>query len=195
MEKIVLTELDLQRAKDYVPVREKEAFVDYCAPRCLVKVTVSLGDGENSAMPNMYMESPFAKSKYLMAALLRLYLGKEKELETADGDEWLMTDQQFDLWNGSHVLNQLERFKRKAGPEVLDKVFDLIRDYKDLEQRLNRAVAQTITIQNDPANRFFLKLTMENTAEALEAQKEALAELTKEMEAYQEAKKAQAEGA
>lgn len=192
MEKIVITELDLERAKAYMPVHAKEEFVDYCYQRCLNKVQINLGGEENAAMPNMYMENTFAKSKYMMSALVSFYLGRKEELERVDQDEWLMTDRQFDLWSESQVVGQIERLKRKAKSELQDKVYDLLRDYKDLEKRLNTAIYASLGIQNDPINRLLLKLTMDSTPEAFEAQRKALEEVTREFEEYKKAKEAQA---
>ncbi len=198
MEKIVITELDIERARSYVPVREKEEFVDYCYQRCMNKVTINLGDEDSDAMPNMYMENTFAKSKYLMSALLALYLNRKNEVETVDGDEWLMTDRQYDLWCGSQVLGQIERLKRKTSPEIQDKVYDLLRDYKDLERRLGSAIYNGLDVQNDPINRMFLKLSMGTSEEALasqmEAQKEMLESLKKEVDEYVQNKKENMEG-
>lgn len=191
MEKILITELDLKSARSYVPVAEKEEFVEHCYQRCFSKVQINLGDDENGAMPNMYMENAFAKSKFLMSALVAMYLGKEKELETVDGDPWLMTDRQFDLWAGSHVLGQIERMKKKAPQDLQDKVFDLLRDYKDLERRLSAAIYHGLVVENDPVNRLFLKLSMDSTPEAFEAQRKALEEVTREFEEYKRAKEAQ----
>ena len=198
MEKIVITELDIERARSYVPVREKEEFVDYCYQRCMNKVTINLGDEDSDAMPNMYMENTFAKSKYLMSALLALYLNRKNEVETVDGDEWLMTDRQYDLWCGSQVIGQIERLKRKTSPEIQDKVYDLLRDYKDLERRLGSAIYNGLDVQNDAINRMFLKLSMSTNEEALaaqmEAQKEMLESLKKEVDEYVQNKKENMEG-
>ena len=132
-------------------------------------------------MPNMYIEDTFAKSRYLMAALCVLYLGiPSDKLDKESGDDWLMTDAEYDHYAMSHIVNQIERMKSNA--ELRDKAFDLLRDYRDLEKRLNTAIYNTMAVMNDPINRLFQKLAFDMSPEALEAQKKELERLQQEME-------------
>lgn len=181
MERIILTEETVKAATTYAPLSAKEQFVEHCTMKCLQRVQVNMDDGSGGAMPNMYMEDTSVKARYLMSALAVLYLGTPiKELPSEDGDIWLMTAEEFDRWGASHVLNQLDRMKGNA--ELRDRVFDLLRDYRDLERRLSTSVYNTIRIMNDPANRIFQKLQMDTSNEALEAQKKNLEELMAEFE-------------
>ena len=181
MEKIVLTEDSIKKAVSYAPVAMKENFVDHCAMKCLQRVQVNLDVDNDTAMPNMYMEDTFTKSRYLMTALAVLYLGiPMKEVQSEINDAWLMERDEYDRWAMSHVLNQLERMKGKA--ELRDKVFDLLRDYRDLEKRLSTAIYSALNVMNDPANRFFQKIQMDTSAEALEASKKNLEDLMAEVE-------------
>lgn len=182
MEKIIITEFDLERANPYVPIRKKEEFVENCFAKCMNRVQVSLGSEEDEAMPDMWIANEFIKSRFLMSAFVGLYLGKMNELETEDGDSWLMTESQYDLWAGSHVFGQIERLKKKASQEAQDIAYDLVRDYKDLERRMNTTLYNRIEVENDAINRLFLKLSMETSSAALEEQKKALEELQKSIE-------------
>lgn len=189
MEKIILTEEQMQKAVSYAPAKVKEAFVDYCCRRCLSTSKIDLGIGENSAMPNMYMEDTFAKSRYLMSALCVLYLGVPRENVSMEGDDlWLMEEAEYDLYAMSHPVNQIERMKSNA--ELRDKAFDLLRDYRDLEKRLNTAIYNTMTVMNDPINRMFQKLAADTSAEALEEQKKAAEELARQLEELKALKEA-----
>lgn len=187
MNKIVLTEDSVKDAISYVPIQTKEEFCDYCARRCIQKVTVSLNGAEESAMPDMWMENTFDKSRYLMTALLVLYLGVPvKEVEREEGNIWLMTKKHYDKCGRSHLINQLDRMKGTAA--VRDKVFDLLRDYRDLEKRLSTEIYSNLNIQNDPANRIIMKLTMDMSSEAMEEQRKAFEELQKGIEEMKESK-------
>lgn len=187
MDKIILTEDGVKNAASYVPIAKKEAFVDYCAMRCMQKVQINLTDAGNSAMPDMWMENTGARSRYLMSALLVMYLGYPPEtLGMVPGDQWLLTETEFDKYGKCHLVNQLDRMKGSA--TVRDKVFDILRDYRDLEKRLNTAIYSNLTIQNDVANRIFMKLAMDTSEEALEEQRKALSELQAQLEELKKTK-------
>ena len=191
--KIILTEDSVKNAVSYVPNKAKDDFCEYCAMRCLQRVNINLTDETGSAMPDMWMENTSAKARYLMSALLVLYLGYPvKEVEREDGDLWLMSEKLYDICGRSHIVNQLDRMKGTAA--VRDKVFDMLRDYRDLEKRLNTAIYNSLTIQNDPANRIFMKLAMDMSSEALEAQKKKLDEIRQELEEMKQKKEEQKAG-
>lgn len=187
MEKIVITEEQMKNAVSYAPAKAKEDFVEYCRRRCLSPVNIDLNFGENSAMPSMFTEDTFLKSRYLMTALCVLYLGIPiNEISKEDGDEWLMTIAEYDRYAMSHVVNQIERMKSNA--ELRDKAFDILRDYRDLEKRLNTVIYNTMTVMNDPTNRLFQKLSFDVSPEALEEQKRELGRLQQEMEEIRKSK-------
>lgn len=192
MERFILTEELLENASSYAPLGVKEDFVNGVVDRCLSVVTVDLNIGENSAMPNLYAEDSFAKSRYLMAALLVLYLGIPKENLTMRGDDpWLLDEGEYDLFAGSHIVNQLERTKGNGA--FRDKIFDLLRDYRDLEKKLNTAIYHRLEARNDPMNRMFQKLAMDTSEAALEAQKEAIEDLNRQLEELKRARDEQKE--
>lgn len=181
MERVTITEEMVKNAVSYAPIRMKEEFVEACYMRCLNKVETFLDDKSENPMPLMYMENTFAKSRFLMTALAIMYLGYRREdLEMVDGELWLMTEAEFDRWGRSHVIGQLNRF-RNNNPELKDKVFDLLRDYGDLERRLTSAVRSGLHVTNDVTNRFFLKATMDMSSEALEEQRKQVESLRDEL--------------
>lgn len=193
MDKIILTEDSIKKAVSYAPIAMKENFVDHCSMKCLQRVQVNLDVDSDTAMPNMYMEDTFIKSRYLMSALAVLYLGiPMKEIKTEINDAWLMERDEYDRWAMSHVLNQLERMKGKA--ELRDKVFDLLRDYRDLEKRLSTGIYNALNVMNDTANRIFQKIQMDTSAEALEASKKNLEDLMAEVEKFKAEKEQQEKG-
>ncbi len=156
-EKITITGKMLEEARDYVPLAEKEAWVAENAPKVFDKLQITAG---NEPMPPMYMVNAALKSRYLMAALARLYFNVDPSVGCADSslskeepneDKWLMTVAQYDRWAGSHIFNQLERMKRDSGFRI--KAFDLLADYKDLEKRFSTQISGLLAVQNDPVIR------------------------------------------
>ncbi len=97
-------------------------------------------------MPPMYSVNVGLKNRYLMTAFVKLYLGS-KDLLTELADEWLMTEEDYDRWAGSHVFGQLERWKRDN--EARDKCFDLLADFKDLSKWFSTQINSLLTVQND----------------------------------------------
>ena len=142
MERIEITREMLLAANDYVPNAEKIEWVNTVADRCFDRLAIKV-DEEN--MPPMYMVNYALKSRYLMAALVSLYLHGEFAAE-AD-DELLMSEADFDKWAGGHALCQIDRWKRDA--ELRDKCFDLLYDYHDLEKRLSTQINGLLAAQND----------------------------------------------
>ena len=163
-----ITKEMLKNARDYVPLAEKEAWVAANAPRCFDRLAITADD---EPVPPMYMVNTGLKSRYLMAALVRLYFGNE----SADGDEWLMPEAEYDRWAGSHVFNQLERWKHDN--DLKYKAYDLIADYKDLEKRFSAQISSLLAVQNDPVIR-----QMEYTA----TQMKDLPALLEQLKALQE---------
>lgn len=187
MEKVVIKEEQMKNAVSYAPARTKEEFVEYCCRRCLSTSNIDLGIGENSAMPSMFIEDTFVKSRYLMTALCVLYLGiPRNNIAREDGDDWLMTTAEYDRYAMSHIVNQIERMKSNA--ELRDKAFDVLRDYRDLEKRLNTSIYNMMSVMNDPINRLFQKLAFDMSPEALEAQKKELERIQQEMEDLKKSK-------
>lgn len=144
--KIVISLETLAAARDYVPLAEKEAWVAENAPKCFDRLAIT-ADGE--AQPPMYMVNTGLKSRFLMGALARLYFGQQIDAEDDGG--WLMSAAQYDAWAGSHVFNQLERWKRDS--EGKARAYDITADFKDLEKRFSTQISGLLAVQNDPVIR------------------------------------------
>lgn len=144
--KIEITKGMMEAARDYVPLTEKEAWVAENAPKCFDKLQITADD---EPMPPMYMVNTGLKSRYLMAALARLYF-RAAPVDAAE-DEQCMSVEEYDAWAGSHVMNQLERWKRDDAFRA--KTYDLLFDYKDLEKRFSTQLSGLLAVQNDPVIR------------------------------------------
>ena len=139
---ITLTQTIMEQARDYIPLDEKEAWVAENALKCFDKLAIT---ADKEQMPPMYKINTGLKSRYMMAALVSLYFGQEYEADPAD--EFLMSFKDYDKWAGSHVMNQLERWKHDNALKF--KAYDLMADYKDLEKRFSTQLTALMLVQND----------------------------------------------
>lgn len=175
MEHFVLTKDALLAARTYLPVAVKEDFVRQNAVRCFDRLSIDL-DGEK--LPEMFKENTFLKSRYLMTALVKLYLGLDGVFGE-DGDEWLMTRIDYDRFAGSHIVSQIERFK--SDKDTRNICFDLLSDYYDLDKRMTAEIRGLLAVHNDTLTRS--QTMTHNDLETLPA---LIAELQKLEQAAQE---------
>lgn len=170
MTRFSLTGEMLLKAKTYLPLSEKAKFVQRNAERCFDRLSVAIGD-KGEELPPMFMENPALKQRYLMGALVKGYLGLDFQGEDADSE--LMTEEEYDRYAGSHLLNQIKRMKA-ASPDLRDRAFDLLADFSDLEKRMGARMHGLLNVQNDAVYR---QQIVTQTALA------QLPELTRELEA------------
>lgn len=169
-----ITKEMMEAARDYVPLGEKEAWVATNAPKVFDRLAIT---SDNETMPEMYMVNTGLKSRYLMAALVKLYFGIA--IESDQENEWLMPEAQYDEWAGSHVFNQLERWKRDS--DLKFKAYDLMYDYKDLEKRFSTQISSLLAVQNDSVIR---------NAQYTAAQFMQIPDILEQLKALQETKEA-----
>lgn len=108
-------------------------------------------------------ENPAMRWRYMMGVLLNFYLGMD--FEPVEGEKWLMSQDDYDRAAAKHPMNELERMKSDAGAR--NAVFDLLRDYKDLDRLVGNEIAARIAAYNDLLPRLVELLTMTATPEAL----------------------------
>ena len=181
MENIEITKDMLLHARDYIPNAEKVEWVNTVADKCFDRLAIQVNDEE---MPPMYMANYATKSRYLMAAIVGKYLGLSFGVD--EDDENLMAETDFDVWAGSHVFCQLDRWKSDA--EVRNKCFDILYDYHDLEKRLSTQINGLLAAQNDPVVR-----QSQQMADAAMKDLPKILGLLKELQATAEAQEADAE--
>ncbi len=162
---IEITKEKLLAAKDYMTNREKEQWVSQTAPKCFDRLEIT-ADGE--AQPPMYMVNSGLKARYLMSVFARHYMGEDF---TADSnDSALMSEADYDRWAGSHVMNQLDRWKHDGA--VRNKCFDLLEDYHELSKRLTAQLNGLLAVQNDTVirqNDYLKKQTLEALPDLVKA--------------------------
>lgn len=175
----------------YVPIMKKAEFVEYAASRCFDRMEVAMeGDGLNLPMAPMYKENPQLPARYLMGALVKIYLGQE--YEPVEGDDWLMSADDYDRWARSNIDGQIAQLKKQPG-EVRERAFALAADFADLESRFYREISGLLNVMNDPLVRFIGTMQAQTTPEVFQRGTEELNRLKEELEAYQKAKEAQGE--
>lgn len=186
MDFIHIKAADIEKARDYVPMGDKAAFVEYAAGRCIDKIAVTVeGDRNAPEVPGMYKISRERQERYLMGAFVKLYLGKK--YESVEGDKWLMARDDFDRWCGGHVFAALEQAKRSA--QTRDKAFDILADYRALKGLLMEETEGMLAVMNDPATRILAALSAPPDPEALKASMEELEALKGQLEEYRAERK------
>ena len=196
MEKITITAEQLLRAKDYVPVALKTHYANEAANFCFDRLNLKLSGGPDSLpMPPMYKENTELKFRMLMGGFVKMYLGMEFETETEASEDasgkpikrevcpWLMTQEAYDLYAGSHIFNQIERLKSEYG-EVRDRAFDILADWRTTEKMLNAEISGKLMVMNEPVSRILMATQLQTTPEVMQELQKELENVQKEMEAY-----------
>ena len=170
-----ITEEMMRNAESYLPLNAKEYIIRAAAPGCVKRVFdfryKPLEDGgyeaeyltEKDDLPTtmpMYGEDTSYKNSVVMGTVLRFYLGIDI------GPSINLDAETYDLYAGSHIMNQIERFK--ANPELKSKAFDMLADIRDFEKRLNCAVYSLLQLKNDVGGRVLNALGVMMSQEALE---------------------------
>lgn len=147
-----ITEDDILGATDYIPISVKEEFTRAVAFLCLEPVEVKYDD---APLPTMFRENKKIKAQYLMGILATLLQKEFAVQKLASGEDlpMCMDEADYDRWAVSHVMNQLERLKKCKNPAVVNKLFDLLYDYKAFELMLTGAIKDELEVRNDMFNR------------------------------------------
>jgi len=181
-----ITEEIMRNAESYLGLNEKEAIVRTVLPGCVKRIYdydyekgeyLTAADDLPTTMP-MYGEDTAFKSRVVMGTVLHFYLGLDI------GEDLSISPALYDQYAGSHVLNQIERFK--ANPEFKSKAFDLLADIRDFEKRLNCAVYSLLQMKNDVGGRVLNALGVMMSQEALENVIRATNEAQQGMQAEQQ---------
>lgn len=133
-EPFIVDEEMIKKATSYIPVATKKAIAIALADACLVavdKTTENIATETQLPIPQFYREECGAKSLYLMYYFLTEYL------HIAVSDEF--TEEEYDYYAGSHIFNQLERYKC-GNADIKNKVFDILYDFKELKKMLDTEI-------------------------------------------------------
>ena len=159
-----ITKEILMGAKTYVPLQEKERFARTVAEKCCDVASCRFAYGGTEILsPEMRVENIGLRQRYMMGALYGIYLGVA--FDPVNDTEWCMAVNEYDWAASTFPINKLERFKSDAA--LRDKVFDLLRDYKELERMVSVEIGNVIATNNDVVARFLMALSMAATPEAI----------------------------
>ena len=93
------------------------------------------------------------------------------------------TMEAYDNLASSNIINQLERLK-KSEKDVSNTIFDLMYDFKLLEQMVNSEIRDYVAQKNDVMIRLIKTLEIQMSEDNLEALTVNLEELQKEIKKY-----------
>lgn len=153
-----------EKWKTYLPLAKKQEIAEHIAEYalCRFRSSISYG-GETAFEPVTYAEDTALRWRFMLGVLLKFYLGMD--FEPVEGEDFLLSADDYDRAAALHPLNALERLKSDAN--VRDKVFDLLRDYKDTERMVSAEIAAQIASRNDSLPRILAVLTSTATPQAL----------------------------
>lgn len=181
-----ITKESLMNAVTYMPLRTKIDLSKDIAALCLENIDTDEQNkvGESIiALPHLKGENLALKNILLLNTLLGFYLDLDLPEKDGDGNDIDPYDL-FDFYAGGHLLNQIERFK--ADPDVKDKVFDLLSDYKDLKKIVDTEIYNQKSNVNDIIPRMAASIAVlgspETMKQVIEELKRVSEEKTEELE-------------
>ena len=149
----------------YLPLAKKQEIAEHIAANAMSRYRITAKYADDPIVDqSMYAEDASLRDRYLLGVLLKLYLGIS--FDAVEGEEYLLSVDDYDRAAALHPMNTLERMK--SDMKVRDSVFDLLRDYKDLERMVNTEIGSTVAARNDMLPRIFSVLTATATPRALD---------------------------
>lgn len=175
----------VQAAETYAELATKIGVAAELSALCITDMSYSIDvGGVNVDVPDYLAKNVPAEKRILLGALFKLYL--KIPFDPVEGTDYLMAQDDYDRAMRLHPMNTLERFKGDKEPEVKAKVFDLLRDYKELKDTACYALESTIEARNDPVARYLAAQTMMITPEALQTLTKAEREIQDRLDSLKE---------
>lgn len=180
-----LTKEMLQGAKTYMPLATKRTLAQEVAYACVRPMKRVKWDGIHilpqdedvpdtpTSLPDLMEEDIALKMCLLQNVLLSYYF----DIEMDPGEDAYAT---FDYYAGSHLLNQLERFK--SDRDVKNIAFDLTEDWREFKKMVDTIIYNYKMAANDPLKRFDAMLTVFSSPENIKAVVAELQKAGNEME-------------
>lgn len=196
---IEITKEQLKNARTYIPIAAKEILAEQIAG--WVMESVEMTKDSAFPMPPMWKENRAAKNLLMLGILCKYYLDVDFECQSVrlmeDGKsvgeqevDFFPTAEAFDELASSMIFNQLERLK-KGNSDVSNIIFDILYDYKTLEQMVNAEIKELLSRKNDVVARVADMLLLIGSEQNLESLK---GELNRLQEALNEEKDVRADG-
>ena len=187
---IELTKEQLKDARTYIPIVSKELLAEEIAS--WVMEPVEMTKDSMFPMPPMYKENRAAKNLLMLGILCKFYLRIDFSCQSVrlleDGKkvgeqevDFFPTTEAYDELASSMIFNQLERLK-KGSNEVSNIIFDILYDFKTLEQMVNAVIKELLLRKNDIVSRVTDMLMLIGSEQNLETLKGELAKLQNALE-------------
>lgn len=189
---IEITKDHILNARTYLQIGAKARLAEQIAGWCVQPVEES----EETAIPTppLYKENRAIKNLLMTGILARYYLNLEFECQsvrlmengTQVGEQpidFYPTMEAYDNLASSNIINQLERLK-KSEKDVSNTIFDLMYDFKLLEQMVNSEIRDYVAQKNDVMIRLIKTLEIQMSEDNLKALTVNLEELQKEIKKY-----------
>lgn len=141
-----LNEEIMKKAITYMPLNQKVVLAETIARMCLKKIKpLEEKDSVDNflVVPSVMGEDNYKKECMLLNTLLSHYFDIKIEK---------MTAKIYDKYMGSHILNQLERYK--ANPTYKEKAFDILTDFKTIRKMVDTELYNYKSKENDILERF-----------------------------------------
>lgn len=149
----------------YLPLAKKQEIAERIAMNAISRYRITASYADDPILDqSVYAEDTGMRSRFLLGVLLKFYL--HISFDPVEGTEYLLSADDYDRAAALHPLNTLERMKSDV--KARDAVFDLLRDYKDLERMVNAELSATLTARNDMLPRIFAVLSATATPQALD---------------------------
>lgn len=169
-----LTKDMLKGAKTYMPLAVKRELAHEVAYACVKPMKRVKWDGvhilpqdeaealrdDPSALPDIMEEDIALKMCLLQNVLLSWYF----DVDMDPGEDAYAL---YDRYAGSHLMNQLERFK--SDRETKNIAFDLTEDWREFKKMVDTIIYNYKMAANDPLKRFDAMLTVFSSPENLQA--------------------------
>lgn len=160
-----ITKESIIHARTYMTLEDKIAFSARAAEICCDDAQISADyGGARLSLPDRKLRNLAMQSRLMMGVLLGWYL--QMPIDPLDGEDYLMAQDDYNRAAMQHPINRLERLK--SDPEVRDVVFDLMRDYRDLERMVCAEIDTALSLHNDILMRTLLVLTQTASPAALQ---------------------------
>lgn len=182
------TEEDILKAETYMPIGLKAKTAKAIAVSSIAVVNVNMditsdsGDKSQRPLPPRYTEDVMTKMAWQLRMLLAYYL--QVDLGSED-----MTAEMYDEWGRVAVFNQLDRLKQSKNPEVRNRVYDILDDFRELCKMVSTEIAMELTVRNDPFNRLAVWLMEQIPPEIISRLKDSLVSAKDELTEYRESRK------
>lgn len=155
-----ITEKDIENAVLYTKLSGKEQIARSIGQLCVEPVEVV--SNETETLPPMFRENRKLRQQFQMGILAfllrREYPQQTVKIKGEDGASetpiaLCMDEDCYDEWAESHVMNQLERLKKSSNKEMVNRIFDILYEYKAFELMISGAIRDELEVLNDGFNR------------------------------------------